>query len=171
MDGRLAEDGLAEFADVFEVDLGDLSPKIVEQMSERRRFTHRIKGAVAVRNHQNKASAPTKYAFELTQRRDGVGQVLDQVTRDNGVEGFIGDGTKAVEVEVDVQFSVRPSRLASQFRPRRIPSALDRTVGIGYAGRRRRWERSMAWSDFEYISDQCLTDIRPWMLFDDCRPR
>gem|GEM_PF-6588994 len=73
VDGRLVEDRLAEIAYVLEVHLGDFSPKIVEQMSEGRRFTHRIKGAVPVGNHQNKSSASTQYAFELAQRRDRVG--------------------------------------------------------------------------------------------------
>jgi len=169
VDGWLIEDRLAEFADVFEVDLGDSSPEIVEQMSERRRFTYRVKGTIPVGNHQDQAAASTKHAFELTQCSDGVGQVLDHVTRDNGVEGFIGDGTKAIDIQVDVKFRVWPSRLACQFRPCRIPSALDRTVGIEDTCGGRGWERCMAGSDFEDIANQCSTDVRPWMLSDNGR--
>ena len=159
VDGGLVEDRPAEFSDVLGIHLCDLALEIIKEMCKGRRFTDRVKGPSPIGDHQNESSVSVQDAFELTQRLDWIGKVLDEMACDNDVERIIGDGTKSVEVEVEVNICVRPSGLTDEFRPGAVPAARDRTVGIGDASFGGRGERCVAGPDLENVAQQGPPDV------------
>ena len=82
-------------AKLFYVLVFDLLHSLVElgqHMRQRSWLPNAIERYVPVRHHKHQSSLMPEYPLKFTKCRDGIRQVLDDMTGDYGVQGAIGDG-------------------------------------------------------------------------------
>ena len=145
-DGRmhrgLVIDRAAELPDLLVVEPRRSLMELGQHLRQRRGLPDGIERDCPVRHHEHQASPRPKYALELTQGRDGIGQVLDHMTGDHGIQGAAGDGGQPVYVEIDAEVGVGTTGEAGKLRPVIVAASCHRTVGIADA---------RAWRDGKWI--------------------
>ena len=81
------------------VDHGDPSIVLVEEMGERRRLPYAVKGPMAVGHHDDREATRPEHTVDLEDRGDGIGEVLENVGHDYGVEARVGERPETTGVE------------------------------------------------------------------------
>ncbi len=99
----LVVDRAAELPDLFVVDPRRPLVELGQHVRQRSGLADGIECDGPVRHHEHQASRTPEYALELTEGRNGIGQVLDHMTGDHGIQGAAGDGGQPVDVEIDVE--------------------------------------------------------------------
>ena len=103
-------------------------------MGERRRLPYPVKGPMAIGHHDDREATWPEHPVDLEDRGDGIGEVLEDVGRDYGVEARVGERPETTGVEIDLDVDIRPMGDAHQLGPGLVPSALDGLVGVDDGG-------------------------------------